>query len=100
MKEEFGVSRCKLLHLEGMNSKVLLYSTGNYIQSLGIDHMEDNMRKRIYIYYIPLGLDWNIQQKLTNIVHQVCFNKKFFFKDGRDEEKFCKFVVFADSTKA
>ena len=29
---EFGVSRCKLLHSEWINNKVLLYSTGNYIQ--------------------------------------------------------------------
>ena len=35
---EFGVSRCKLLHLEWINNKVLLYSTGNYIQSPGINH--------------------------------------------------------------
>ena len=34
----FGVSRCKLLHFGWINNKVLLYSTGNYIQSLGIDH--------------------------------------------------------------
>ena len=38
MDWEFGVSRCKLLHLEWINNKVLLYSTGNYIQSPGIDH--------------------------------------------------------------
>ena len=35
---EFGVSRCKLLHLEWLNNKVLLYSTGNYIQSPETDH--------------------------------------------------------------
>ena len=35
---EFEGSRCKLLHLEWMGNKVLLYSTGNYIESLGIDH--------------------------------------------------------------
>ena len=29
---EFGISRCKLLHIEWINNKVLLYSTGNYIQ--------------------------------------------------------------------
>ena len=33
-----GVSRCKLLHLEWISSEVLLYSTGNYIQSLWIEH--------------------------------------------------------------
>ena len=37
MNWEFGVGRCKLLHLEWINSEVLLYSTGNYVQSLGID---------------------------------------------------------------
>ena len=29
---EAGVSRCKLLYIEWINNKVLLYSTGNYIQ--------------------------------------------------------------------
>ena len=38
MAGEFGVSRCKLLHLEWVSDEVLLYSTGNYIQSLWIEH--------------------------------------------------------------
>ena len=29
MDWEFGVGRCKLLHLEWINNKVLMYSTGN-----------------------------------------------------------------------
>jgi len=37
MDWEFGVSRCKLLQLERIN-KILLYSTGKYIQSHGINH--------------------------------------------------------------
>ena len=37
MDWEFGVSRCKLLHIECMD-KVLLYSTGNYTQCPGINH--------------------------------------------------------------
>ena len=37
MDWEFGVRRCKLFHLEWIGSEVLLYSTGNYSQSLGID---------------------------------------------------------------
>ena len=32
------VGRCKLLHLEWISHEVLLYSTGNYIQSLVIEH--------------------------------------------------------------
>ena len=38
MDRESGLSRCQLLHLEWINNKVLLYSTGNYIQSFGIEH--------------------------------------------------------------
>ena len=38
MDWEFGVSKCKLLRLECVSRDVLLYSTGNYIQSPGIDH--------------------------------------------------------------
>ena len=38
MDWEFGVSRCKLLHIEWINNKVLLYSTGNYIQYPVINH--------------------------------------------------------------
>ena len=37
---EFGVNIHNLLHLEWINNKVLLYSTGKYIQSPGIDHDE------------------------------------------------------------
>ena len=36
MDWEFGVSRGKLSHLEWIDSKILLYSTENYIQSPGI----------------------------------------------------------------
>ena len=35
------------LHLEWIN-KVLLYSTGNYVLSLVMEH-DESMRKRIYI---------------------------------------------------
>ena len=36
---EFGISRCKLLYIKGINHKVLRYSIGNYIQYLLINHM-------------------------------------------------------------
>ena len=38
MDWEFGISRCKLLCTEWINSKVLLCSTGNYIQYPVINH--------------------------------------------------------------
>ena len=37
MHREFGVGRCKLSHLERISNDVLLYSTGDYIQSLVIE---------------------------------------------------------------
>ena len=51
MDWEFGVSRCKLLHLEWINNRVLLHSTGNYIQYPGINHNGKEYKKEcIYIY--------------------------------------------------
>ena len=48
---EFGVGRCKLLHLEWINNKVLLYSTGNYIQYPVINHNGKEYKKEcIYVY--------------------------------------------------
>ena len=48
---EFGISRCKLLHIEWINSKILLYSTGNYIQYLGLNHNGKEQEKEcIYVY--------------------------------------------------
>ena len=38
MDREFGVSRCKLLHLEWISNEILLFSIGNYIQSLVMEH--------------------------------------------------------------
>ena len=40
MDGEFGVNRGKPLHLEWISNEVLLYSTGNYGQSLGVEHDE------------------------------------------------------------
>ena len=35
---EFGVGRCKLLHLEWLSNGVLPYRAGNSAQSLGLEH--------------------------------------------------------------
>ena len=45
---EFEINKCKLLHLECISSEVWLPSTGNYIQSLGIEYDGSNTRKIIY----------------------------------------------------
>ena len=47
---EFGVSRCKLSHTGWINNKVLLYSTGNYIQYPVINYSGEEYEKTIYIY--------------------------------------------------
>ena len=50
MEWEFGVGRYKLLHLEWINNKVLLYTTGNYIQSPGINHNgKKYLKKNVYM---------------------------------------------------
>ena len=38
MHWEFGISRYKLLYIGWINNKVLLYSTGNYVQYSVINH--------------------------------------------------------------
>ena len=50
MEWEAGISRCKLLYTEWINNKVLLYSTGNYIQYHMINHNRNIFKKSVYIY--------------------------------------------------
>ena len=49
MEWEFAISRCKLLHLEWINNKVLLYSSGNYIQYPWINHNRKEYKKNVYM---------------------------------------------------
>ena len=50
MSWEYGVGRCKLLHLEQINNKVLMYTTGNYIQSPEIKYNEkEYFQESVYI---------------------------------------------------
>ena len=50
MNWEFELSRRKLLHREWINNKVLLHSTGNYIQYPVINHNGKKYFKRMYAY--------------------------------------------------
>ena len=52
MDGEFWVSRCKLFYLEWISNEVLPYSTGNYIQSLGIDHDGREYKKENVNIYV------------------------------------------------
>ena len=49
MDWEFGVSRCKLLHLAWISNKVQFYNTGNYIQYPVINHNSKEYEKE-YIH--------------------------------------------------
>lgn len=46
----FVVDRYTLLHRERINNKVSLHSTGNDIQSPGLNYNGKNIFKRMYIY--------------------------------------------------
>ena len=51
MKGEFGVSRCRLAHIEWISYMVLLYSARSYIQKPVINHSEkDDKRECTHVY--------------------------------------------------
>ena len=52
MEWEFGVSRCKLLHLEWIGNEIPLHSIGNYIQSLGLEHVGRYYQKKNVCVYM------------------------------------------------
>ena len=77
MEWEAGVSRCKLLCMEGINNKVLLQSTENYIQYLMINcNGKQYQKQSIYIYMCMQVNHFAVQQNQHNRVNQLYFNKK------------------------
>ena len=66
MDGEVEVGRCRLLHLEWMSTALLLYSTGRYVQCLGLGHdgrrYEKKQTKKMYTY-VCLG-QFAVRQKL------------------------------------
>ena len=75
MEGEFGARRCKLRHLEWISNEVLLYSTGNSIQSLGADHAGRQYEKKNVCVYVCLG-HYAVQPKMDT-THS---NKNKIFK--------------------
>ena len=57
-----------------MNNKILLYSTGNYIQYLIITYSEKEHEKRIYVY-VELN-HFAVYQKLTQHCKSTIFQLK------------------------
>ena len=50
MDEEFGVSRCKLLHLEWISNEMLHIAQGTISNLLGQNMKKDSMRNEMYVY--------------------------------------------------
>ena len=71
---EFGISRCKLLYIGWRNNKVLLYSTGNYIQYPVIKHNGKEYKKEYIYICITESLCYTAEIK-HNIVNQLYSNK-------------------------
>ena len=51
---EFGISRCKLLHIEWVENKILFYSTGNYVQYPVRKHNGKEYEKKYTYIYIDI----------------------------------------------
>ena len=49
MEWEFGVSRCTLSYIGWINSKVLPYSIGNYIQYPVINHNGEELENNVFV---------------------------------------------------
>ena len=68
MESELEVSRCKLLYIEWINNKVLLYGTGNYIQYPVINCNGKIYKKNAYIHItgsLCCATETNTHCKLT-----------------------------------
>ena len=61
---EFGISRCKLLYIEWINDKVLLYSTGDYVQYPAIKRNRKEYEKECLCRHSCHG---SVEMNLTNI---------------------------------
>ena len=62
MEWEVGVSRCNLQCTEGINNKVLLYSTENYIQCPMINHNGKEYKKECaYVYMYTESLCYMVE---------------------------------------
>jgi len=60
MDWEFGVIRCKLLCIERINNKVLLYSTGNYIQYPVVKCNEKEYEKEHYVKLNHFAVEYKL----------------------------------------
>lgn len=75
MDRELGISRCKLLHLEWRSNDVLLYNTGNYIQSQYFPSWSILLKKNVYVcVYIHRERQRLCGRNWHSIVKKLYFN--------------------------
>ena len=86
---ESGVSRCKLVHIEWINDKVLLLLQGSCIQHLVINHNGKELRKKVSI--CATGSLYYTAE--INIVNQLCFNKE---KRGKKRTWAWRHIVYQE----
>ena len=74
MDWDFGIGRCEVLHLEWINNKVLIYSTGNYIQ-YPVTNYNGKEYKQNVCMYITESLCWEAEVGTTLSVKQTSIKK-------------------------
>ena len=73
---QFGINKCKLLYIEWISNKVLLYRTGNYLQYAGLSHNEKEcVCVCVYIYTHTKESLCCSAELNTNTVSQLYVNK-------------------------
>ena len=75
MDWELGVYRCKLVYIEWIKNKILLYSTRNYIQYLMISHNVKEYEKECVCVYIYMTQSLCYTAIMNNTVIQPYLNK-------------------------
>ena len=76
MEWEFGFSRCKLEYIEWINNKVLLYSTGNYIQCPVISHSGKEYEKEHAYIFITESLCCTAEINTTFYINYISIKKE------------------------
>ena len=76
MDWEFGISTCKLVYIEWINNKVLLYSTGKFIQYPVINHNGKEYEKECMYICITESLCCTAEIRTTLYINYTSIKKK------------------------
>ena len=77
VNQEYGINRYKLLDIKKINNKILVDSTGNYIQYLVINHNGKEYEKEnicVCITVNPFTIPMKLTQHCKSTIHQ-CLKK-------------------------